>query len=156
MFKQEQIDKLTAIVDKYKGEKGALIPVLQEVQGLFNYLPDEALQAVGKSLKVPLSRVYGVVTFCTQFHLVPQGKNSIHVCTGTACHVKGAKKILERIESLLGIKDGDTSEDLNFTLKSVRCVGTCFLAPVMMINEDYFGELTEKKTEEAIKQYSGR
>ncbi|MDI6792286.1 MAG: NADH-quinone oxidoreductase subunit NuoE [bacterium] len=153
-MEREKTDKLQAVIDKYKGVKGALIPVLQEVQDLFNYLPDEALRAVGKGLKVPLSRIYGVVTFYTQFHLVPQGKNSIHVCTGTACHVKGAKKMLERIESLLGIKDGDTTEDFKFTLKSVRCVGTCFLAPVMMINEDYFGELTEKKTEEAIKQYN--
>ncbi|MEW5767711.1 MAG: NADH-quinone oxidoreductase subunit NuoE [bacterium] len=153
-MEREKADKLQAIIEKYKGIKGALIPALQEVQDLFNYLPDKALQAVGKGLKIPLSRIYGVVTFYTQFHLVPQGKNSIHVCTGTACHVKGAKKILERIESLLGIKDGDTTEDLNFTLRSVRCVGTCFLAPVMMINQDYFGELAEKKIEEAIKQYN--
>lgn len=153
-MEREKMHGVQAVIDKYKGIKGALIPALQEVQDLFNYLPDEALQAVGKGLKVPLSRIYGVVTFYAQFHLVPQGKNSIHVCTGTACHVKGAKKILERIENVLGIKDGDTTEDFEFTLKSVRCVGTCFLAPVMMINEDYFGQLTEKKTEEAIKQYT--
>ena len=145
-----EVDK---ILEKYEREAGGLIPILQEVQGTYGYLPEEILTYVSERSKVPLSKIYGIVTFYAQFSLVPRGRNTIKICLGTACHVKGAKRVLAKLEEALGIKVGGTSSDSKFTLEIVRCLGTCFLAPVMMINRDYFGKLTPDKVGKILEQY---
>ena len=145
-----EIDK---ILEKYEHEAGSLIPILQEVQGTYGYLPEEILTYISERSKVPLSKIYGIVTFYAQFSLVPRGRNTIKTCQGTACHVKGGKRVLSKLERVLGIKAGQTSSDLKFTLETVRCLGTCFLAPVMMINRDYFGKLTPDRVSSILGQY---
>lgn len=145
--------KIDKILEKYEREVGGLIPILQEVQETCGYLPEGILTYVSERSKVPLSKIYGIVTFYAQFSLVPRGRNTIKICLGTACHVKGAKRVLAKLEEALGIKVGGTSSDSKFTLEIVRCLGTCFLAPVMMINRDYFGKLTPDKVGKILKQY---
>ena len=145
-----EVDK---ILEKYENEAGSLIPILQEVQGTYGYLPEGILTYISEHSKVPLSKIYGIVTFYAQFSLVPRGRNTIKICQGTACHVKGGKRVLSKLERVLGIKAGQTSSDLKFTLEIVRCLGTCFLAPVMMINRDYFGKLTPERVSSILGQY---
>ena len=145
--------KIDKILEKYEGEAGGLIPILQEVQETCGYLPEGILTYVSERSRVPLSKIYGIVTFYAQFSLVPRGKNTIKICQGTACHVKGGKRVLSKLEKVLGIKAGETSSDLKFTLETVRCLGTCFLAPVMMINSDYFGKLTPDRVSSVLGQY---
>lgn len=136
-----------------KGEKNLLIPLLQETQELLGYLPDFALKKISKRLNVPLSQIYGVVTFYSQFYLKPHGKYTIKTCQGTACHVKGSSAILETIQDELKLKPGETTKDLKFSLEVVYCLGTCFLAPVMMINNQYYGKLTSNKVKSILKSY---
>lgn len=145
--------KLEEVFTKYKGEKGALIPVLQQAQDICGYLPADVLHQISLELKIPLSKVYGVVTFYAQFHLNPRGRNIVRVCLGTACHVRGGAKILETIQKELGISDGSTTEDLRFTLESIACIGACGLAPVIMVNEDTHGRLTPDKVGAILAQY---
>ncbi|MGL5206614.1 MAG: NADH-quinone oxidoreductase subunit NuoE [Acidaminococcaceae bacterium] len=147
---KNQIDEILA---KYEGKKGALIPVLQEVQALYNYLPKDILEYVAEKMNIPISQIYGLVTFYSQFHLNPRGRNIIRVCQGTACHVRGGKVILQAIEKQLGIKAGHTTEDLRFTLETIACVGACGLAPVMQINEDTHGRLTTEKLAAILERY---
>jgi len=148
--KQQQLD---AVFAKYSGQKGALIPVLQEAQSIYGYLPAEVLEQISKNLKIPFSKVYGVVTFYAQFHLKPRGRNIIRVCLGTACHVRGGAKIFERIKSELSLEDGETTPDLRYTLESVACIGACGLAPVIMVNDDTHGRLTPDMISEILAQY---
>ena len=117
--------QIDAILARYQGKKGSLIPILQEVQALYNYLPKDALEYIAASTGTPIAQIYGVVTFYSQFHLNPRGRNIIRVCQGTACHVRGGKVILQTIEKELGIKAGHTTEDLRFTLETVACIGAC-------------------------------
>ena len=145
-----QIDEILA---KYEGRKGALIPVLQEIQALYNYLPKDVIEYVAEMMKTPISQIYGLVTFYSQFHLNPRGRNIIRVCQGTACHVRGGKVILQAIEKQLGIKAGHTTEDLRFTLETIACVGACGLAPVMQINDDTHGRLTTEKLAAILDRY---
>lgn len=134
--------KIDAILAKYEGQKGTLIPILQDVQALYNYLPRESLIYVATKTNTPISNIYGVVTFYSQFHLNPRGRNIIRVCQGTACHVRGGKHILEEVEKQLGVKAGHTTDDLRFTLETIACLGACGMAPVMQINDDTHGRLT--------------
>lgn len=147
--------ELGCILKRYSPEKGqlALIPLLQEVQDVCGYIPPEAVGKIGEHLNVPLSHIYGVVTFYAQFSLVPRGRNIIKVCAGTACHIKGVKRVLDAIKSTLDIKENETTSDLKFSLEVVRCLGTCFLAPVIMINQDYYGMLTAEKVKQILKRY---
>ena len=145
--------KLEKILEMHSGQKGALIPILQEIQAAYGYLPEEALKTVSRRVKVPLSRIYGVITFYAQFYLTPRGKHLIKACQGTACHVRGASQVLDNLSRELKVNPGGTTEDLKFSLETVACVGTCFLAPVIMINEDYYGKLTPKKAMDALKKY---
>ena len=133
--------------------KGATIPVLQAIQEVYGYLPRQAMEYAAKQLRIPFSRIYGVATFYAQFHLTPRGENIIRVCQGTACHVRGAAKIVDALKEQLGIEVGETTEDLKFTLESVACIGACGLAPVIMINNDTFGRLTPEKIKEILKNY---
>jgi len=152
--KVNEYEQLDAILAKYAGVKGALIPVLQEVQQAYGYLSKPAIYKIADGLGIPVSQVYGVVTFYAQFHLNPRGKYVIRACQGTACHVRGAKKILETLQETLNIKPGETTPDLKFTLETVACIGACGLAPVMMINEDTHGRLTPQSVREILNLYS--
>jgi len=130
-----------------------LIGVLQEVQARFGYLPPEALEAISRRTRIPLSRIYGVVSFYAQFYTEPHGRHTIRVCRGTACHVKGGGRVLQAIEEELGISEGESTPDLIFYLETVACLGTCFLAPVMMIDNQYFGDLTPQRTQSILRSY---
>ncbi len=141
------------ILKAHAGQKGALITVLQEVQERYGYLPREVLERVSASMKIPMSRIYGVVTFYAQFHLKPRGEHVIRVCLGTACHVRGGERLLDKVSETLGIEPGETTEDLRFTLERVACLGACGLAPAMMIGDQTFGRLTPRKVEKLLKEY---
>lgn len=147
----EQVDE---ILDKYGYRHDALIGILQDVQRLENYLPKETLLYVGRKLEVPVSRIYYIVTFYKSFSLEPRGKHIIKVCLGTACHLNGAEQNLEQIERALNIGEGQTTEDMTFSLETVNCVGTCALAPVTMVGEDYYGAVTPGRVEKILSAYS--
>lgn len=138
---QEQEAKLNQVIDKYKNVKGALMPVLQEAQGIYGYLPIEVQKVIAEGMDVSLEEVYGITTFYSQFALNPKGDISIAVCMGTACYVKGSGDILNRIADIIGVKPGDTSNDRKYSLEATRCIGACGLAPVLTINEDVYGRL---------------
>jgi NADH:ubiquinone oxidoreductase subunit E len=153
-MKQEKIDmeKLSSILKKYKGEKWSLIPLLQEVQEEYGYVPHETIQPIAKALHLFPSEVQGVITFYDQFYLTPRGRNVVRVCRGTACHVRGGKTVLRLMKQHLSLDEGETSEDLKFTLETVACLGACALSPVTMINKNYFGKMNPKKVGTVIKQ----
>ena len=141
-------ERLENILSCHDGKHFELIPILQEVQHKFGYLPESEMSEVAKFVGLPKSRIYGVATFFEQFKFTPQGKNQVVVCRGTACHVRGAKRILEEFEEKLNIKEGETSEDLEYTLGTAACIGCCALAPCVMINENVEAKLTPKKVAE--------
>ena len=141
-------ERLRAILASYEGRKDKLIPILQQVQGEYGYLPEEAMAAIAKVTGLSESRVYAVASFYAQFRFTPMGKHKVMVCRGTACHVQGAKRILEETERQLGIPQGETTEDLEYTLETVACIGCCALAPCMMIDEEVEAKLTPKKVTE--------
>ena len=145
--------RLAELLEEYKGQRGALIPVLQQAQDIFGYLPEPVLQKIAEHFRLPLSQVYGVATFYAQFHLEPRGRHVIRVCQGTACHVRGSAKILERVEQELGIKKGETTEDLRFTIEPVACLGACGLAPVMMVDDNTHGRLKPDMIPDILAQY---
>jgi NADH-quinone oxidoreductase subunit E len=146
--------KVGQVLAKYQRDKSALIDILHDTQSEIGYLPKEALEEIGQGLSVPLSRVYSVATFFKAFSLKPRGRHLINVCLGTACHVRGADKVLEQLEKELGIKTGANTPDLRFTLETVRCVGACALGPMVIIGEEYHGEMTPEKVSEVLKNYS--
>jgi NADP-reducing hydrogenase subunit HndA len=149
----DRTEKLSEIILKYKNIKGALIPVLHEAQEMYGYLPIGIQKIISEGLGIPLAEVYSVVTFYTQFSLKPKRKYIIQVCKGTACYVKGASLILERLKEKLGIDVGECTGDGLFSLEVCRCVGACGLAPVIMINEDVYGRLTPEQVDEIIDKY---
>lgn len=151
--KHHRLEGLMPIFAKYQDTPGALIPVLQEAQHLFGYLPQDVLHCIAENLAIPISQIYGVVTFYSQFHLNPRGRHIIRVCQGTACHVRGGKAILEELEACLGVQAGGTTADCRFTLEVVACIGACGLAPVMMINQDTHGRLRPDVVAEILTQY---
>jgi len=131
-----------------------LIPILQQIQKAYGYLPPEVLMEVSRHTGIPASQIYGVATFYEQFHLEPHGRHTVRCCRGTACHVKGGPNILNRIKRTLNIEPGQTTEDMRFTFETVACLGTCFLAPVMMVNNDYYGHLTASKVGGILENYT--
>jgi NADH-quinone oxidoreductase subunit E len=133
---------------------GDLIPVLQKIQAAYGYLPRRVLLEMSKRTSIPASTIYGVATFYEQFHLEPHGRHTVRCCRGTACHVKGGPNITKTVERLLGVSDGQTTENMRFTFETVACLGTCFLAPAMMINNDYYGRLNVKKLKSILDGYS--
>lgn len=141
------------VLDHYRDYDGGLIPVLQEAQNIYGYLPADALETISQELSLPFSEVFGVVTFYSQFHLKPRGRNIIRVCLGTACHVLGGSKIFESIQNTLGVGNGETTEDLRYTLESVACIGACGLAPCIMINDDTHGRLVPGDMKKILEQY---
>ncbi|QZY56005.1 NADH-quinone oxidoreductase subunit NuoE [Crassaminicella profunda] len=153
IFTKENFAKLEEIIAKNKDKQGALIPVLNEAQKIFGCLPIEVQKEISKGLNISLAEIYGVVTFYAQFSLEPKGEYTIGVCLGTACYVKGSQKVLDRIKKELNIEVGKTSPDGKFTLEATRCIGACGLAPVMTINEDVYGRLTEADVPGILQKY---
>ena len=141
-------EPLNTIFSSFKGKKDELIPILQQVQENFGYLPGEAMLEIAKFTGVPESRIYAVATFYAQFRFTPIGRNHVIVCRGTACHVRGAPRILEEIEKTLGITDGETTEDMEYSLETVACIGACGLSPCIMINRKVNAKMTPKKVAE--------
>jgi len=154
MVAKELKKQVRQVLKKYGDDKSALIDVLHDTQSVVGYLPEEALEEIHKGLGVPLSRVYSVATFFKAFSLVPRGRHLINVCMGTACHVRGSDKVLAQMEKELGIKSGEITPDLKFTLETVNCVGACALGPMVVIGENYHGEMTPEKVGEVLKNYS--
>ena len=143
------------IISKFgDGQDSNLIAILQQSQDAYGYLPKTALKEISRLTDIPLTRIFGVVTFYSQFVLIPRGKHAIKVCSGTACHVKGADDVKQKMKDILNVGEGETTPDYQFTLETVACVGTCFLAPVMMIDERYFGMLTADKASDIVQKYS--
>jgi NADH-quinone oxidoreductase subunit E len=147
----EDLYKLNPLIKKYKGKKGALIPLLQGAQHLYGYIPRKAFEKIAAETGLELADMYGVATFYSQFRLAPVGKYIVKVCHGTACHVQNAKSITGALEDTLRIKDGETTEDRLFTLESVACLGCCSLAPVMMISDNTYGNLDRKSAAKVIR-----
>lgn len=152
-FNDELFTKLQDVINKHKNDNGPLMPILQAAQGIFGYLPYEVQDYIAKGLGIPLSEVYGVATFYSQFLLKPKGKHTINVCLGTACYVKGAQAVLDRLEEALGIKDGQTTDDGKFSIVGTRCLGCCGLAPVIMIDDTVYGNLTADDIPRIISKY---
>lgn len=152
---EEEIDLAgaNAIIDKFLTMKGSLMPVLQEIQDHYGYIPEACVHLVAERLNVYSSQIYGVLTFYAQFHLKPRGRFIVRICMGTACHVKGAGRIGTALEDTLGIGHAETTEDLNFTAEHVACLGACGMAPVVMVNDDTFGACDVQKMGEIIETY---
>ena len=146
-------ERVSEILSKYQSDPGSVIAILQDIQAEFRYLSPPVLKQVSTELSIPLSRVLSLATFYRAFSLKPQGKRQIHVCLGTACHVRGAPLVLEKFERELGIKAGETTADGEFSLKPVRCVGCCGLAPVAMVGEDVHGKISQTKVSALVKKY---
>jgi NADH-quinone oxidoreductase subunit E len=147
-------DKVEEILSHFNYDKGMLVSILQDVQAEYRYLPREALERVSKVLLVPLSQVYGVATFFKAFSLKPRGRHLINVCVGTACHVRGAVRVLEGVERELGLSAGETTADLRFTLETVNCVGACALGPVVIVDGEYHGQMKSEKVKDMLAKYS--
>ena len=144
--------ELSSIIAPYRNERGALITALQKVQERLGYLPESAMAEVAKAMKLSRSEVYGVATFYNFFRLKPVGRHLVSVCRGTACHVRGGPRILEAVKKTLGIGEGQTTADLNYSLETVACVGACALAPNMVINTETYGKMTTKKVADVFGQ----
>ncbi len=157
-MRPEQIDpeRVQSILKRHQHEKWGLIPVLQEIQEKFGYIPPETIEPVANALRIYPSQVQGVVTFYAGLSTEPKGRFVIRVCRGTACHVKGGRSILQFVKRELGLDEGETSPDYLFTLETVACLGACFLAPSMMVNKTYYGRLTPPKIASILNQYGKR
>jgi NADP-reducing hydrogenase subunit HndA len=146
-------DKIVKITEKYKSVDGGVIGALHEIQDEYGYISESAQKYLSKEMNIPLSEIYGIITFYTRFSLMPKGKHNVQVCMGTACYVKGAEKILQEFKEKLKINEGQITEDGNFSIETVRCIGACGLAPTVVVNSDVYGNMTPDKVEEIIKKY---
>ncbi len=149
-----QEKQLNAVFEKYKDVPGCLMPILQEAQAIYGYLPIEVQTMIAEALGISLSEVYGVATFYSQFNLMPKGKHRVSVCLGTACYVKGSKAILDEVEKQLGIKDGECTQDRKFSIDTCRCVGACGLAPVIMIDDKVYGKVKPEDIKKILAEYA--
>jgi NADH:ubiquinone oxidoreductase subunit E len=149
----EQEAKLDAVIAKYGKDEGAVMRILQDAQDIYGYLPLEVQRMISIKTGVPLAEIYGVATFYSQFSLNPKGQVAISVCLGTACYVKGAGKVIEKISEVLGIQPGETSADGKFSLDATRCLGACGLAPVITVNEDVYGKLKPEDVKTVLEKY---
>ena len=150
---EEKYQQLEDFIRENKEKSGYLIPVLYKAQGLFGYLPSEVQKFIADEMNISVSEVFGVVTFYSYFKTQPVGRHTITICMGTACYVRGAKKILEALQEKLGVKMGETTEDLRFTLGEQRCFGSCGMAPVIMVDQDVHGRLTANKLDAILEKY---
>jgi len=153
---KEKFEQLKAIIEEHKNDNGPLMPIMHKAQEIFGYLPLEVQNMIAEELDIPLSDVYGVATFYSQFTLQPKGKYHIGLCLGTACYVKGAQAILEKVKSELNVEVGKTTADGKFTLDATRCLGACGLAPVLMINDDVYGRLVPDDVPAILKKYQDK
>lgn len=149
----EQEKQLDAVIAAHKNEKGGLLPVMQEAQSIYGYLPEEVQIHIAQGMGVPVSEVFGVATFYAQFLLNPKGEHAISVCLGTACYVKGSGKLMEKLEELLNLKAGGITADRRFSLDATRCIGACGLAPVLTVGEDVYGRLEPNMLADILKKY---
>jgi NADH-quinone oxidoreductase subunit E len=147
------MEKLDRIIDDYTSKKGSLIGLMQDISEEFGYLPEDVLEETSEKLNVPLSHFYSLATFYSSFRLEPMGKHHCSICVGTACHVRGAGKVVESVERELNIEAGETTEDGQFTVENVNCLGACALGPLVVIDNDYHGNLDQKKVVKLLKQY---
>ncbi len=147
-------DKIDQIIDRHQGDPNSLIQILLEIQRENHGLPKEALETVSKRLQVPLSRIQHIVTFYKAFSLVPRGRHEIHICMGTACHVRGAPRILDTVQDLIGVKPGQTDMDLKFSLETVNCLGCCALGPVMEVDGKHHGKVAPADIGDVLKKYA--
>jgi NADH-quinone oxidoreductase E subunit len=146
-------ERLENILSKYEGESADLIPVLQDIQDSYNYLPKDELKVVAQRLNVPLTQIYSVATFYTMFSLVPKGDHQLKVCLGTTCHLRGGQRLVDSLSSRLGCEVGYTTKDGSFSLETVGCLGSCAQAPVMMIDEKYYARVSVDKVPKILKLY---
>ena len=152
-FTEKDLAIVDGIIDRHKARRGALIPALEEIQEAIGYLPKSIQRRVSDGLAVPLAEVHGVVTFYSFFRVVPQGEHTIRCCMGTACYVRGGNKLLDRLSQTLAIKPGETTEDVRFSLETVRCLGACGLAPVLVIDDDTHRQVKPTKISAIIEEY---
>jgi NADH-quinone oxidoreductase subunit E len=145
--------EIDAIIKQYGGKEFAILAILQDIQAKEKYLPKETLEYVGEKLHIPLNKIYRIATFYRALSLMPRGRHEVCVCTGTACHVRGAQRVLDQIKLALGIRPGETTKDLNFTLETVNCLGVCAAGPVVAIDGQYFGKMSSTKVEGTIKKF---
>lgn len=150
---KEKIEEFKVFIKENKDKPGALMPVLQEAQNKFGYLPVEILEMISKGINIPLSEIYGVATFYSQFSLIPKGEYKVGVCLGTACYVRGAHDVLNKVIEELGIESGQTTPDMKFSLTATRCIGACGLAPVISINDDVYGRLKPEDIKGILDKY---
>ena len=147
------MEKIDRIIDNYTSKKGSLIGLMQDISEEYGYLPEDVLEETAEKLRVPLSHFYSLATFYSSFRLEPMGKHHCAICVGTACHVRGAGKVVEALERELDIKAGETTKDGQFTIEKVNCLGACALGPLVVIDNDYHGNLDQKKVVKLLKQY---
>jgi len=152
-LEEKDLKKITTLIGNNENGRGTLVPLLQDINIEYGYLPENILKYVSSELDIPLSQIYNIVTFYKGFSLTPRGRYVISVCLGTACHVRGGRKIMDALERDLGIKAGQTTPDLNFTLEVVRCVGVCGLAPVVIVGEDFYGKMNQVKAQKTVGKY---
>ena len=150
---KQLIEKVELILDNHQHDKSSLVAILQDIQAEYNYLPRDALVAINQGLDIPLSLVYSVATFFRSFSLKPRGRHLINVCLGTACHVRGAVRVSERIKRELGVNSGETTEDFKFTLETVNCVGACALGPTVIIDGQFYGQMRTNKVDSLLENY---
>lgn len=153
-FAEEQVSALDRVIESGKDKPGSLIPVMEEAQMILGFLPESVLKRIARGLDIPVSRVFGVVTFYSLFTMTPRGKHTVRVCLGTACYVRGGKRIAEVIEKEFGIHEGGTTEDRLFTYETVRCLGACGLGPVVVVDGDVHGRVKPTKVKEILQYYS--
>lgn len=153
---REQEQELRGVIDRLRDQQGALMPILQQAQEIYGYLPVEVMEIISSEMDVPLEEIYGVATFYSQFALNPKGKFKVSVCLGTACYVKGSGDVYQKLQDKLGITSGECTEDGKFSLEACRCIGACGLAPVMTINDDVYGRLTPDQVDGILAKYRDR
>ena len=150
---KEQESKLLEVIAQYKDQKGALMPIMQAAQDIYGYLPYQVQKIISDETGIPVEKIYGVATFYAQFSMSPKGKYVVSVCLGTACYVKGSGNVLEEVEKVLGIKDGECTADGKFSIETCRCVGACGLAPVMIVSGDVYGKITPDMVKGILDKY---
>lgn len=153
---REELDQLASILEKHKGGEGIVVPVLQEAQDVYNYLPERAVRYLSEKLDIPLGLMYRLATFYNAFSLTPKGRHTIRVCTGTSCYVKGGKRILNALSKHLNVEVGGVTEDQEFGLETVNCVGCCGQSPVVTVDDDIYGYMRQTRVTELIRKYAGK
>lgn len=146
--------KINKIIDRYSAQQGVLIQLLLDMQSEFNWIPKEAILRISERMQIPISQIYRVASFYKAMSLIPRGKHVVNVCLGTACHVRGGPRIMDKVEESLTIKPGETTQDMKFTLERVNCLGCCALGPVVVIDKDYHGKMTPAKVKEVLESYN--